>query len=57
MPAATALIVTLVLDGDFCKMAENVLHLGIRSAAAFAAKIVQPGDLVHEEIDDSDDDL
>lgn len=31
----------------------DVLHVGIRSATALAAEIVEPRDPVHEEVDDS----
>ena len=29
VPAAAALVVALVLDGNFAEMAEDVLHLGV----------------------------
>ena len=57
MPAASALVVALVLDGDFSEMAENVLHLGIASASALTAKVIEPFDLVQKIVDNGDDDL
>ncbi len=47
VPAASTLVITLMLDGDFGEMAEDVLHLGITSATALTAKVVEPRDLVH----------
>jgi len=57
VPAVASLVVTLMLDGDFGEMAEDVLHLGVRSATALAAEVVKPRDPVHEEVDNGDDDL
>ena len=57
MPAATTLIVALVLDGNFAEMTDDVLHLGIAAATTLAAEVVEPFDLVHQVIDDGDDDL
>lgn len=57
VPAASTLVVTLVLDGDFAEMADDVLHLGIASATALTAEIVEPFDLVHQVVDNGDDDL
>lgn len=57
VPAAASLVVTLVLDGDFAEMAEDVLHLRIASATALTAEIVEPFDLVHEVVYDGNDDL
>jgi len=57
VPAASTLVVTLVLNGDFAEMAEDVLHLGIASATALTAEIVEPRNLVHQVIDNSYHDL
>lgn len=57
VPAASTLVVPLVLNGDLAEMTKDVLHLGIASATALTAEIVEPCYLVHEEVDDSDDDL
>lgn len=57
VPAATTLVVALVLDGDLAEMTDDVLHLGIAAAAALAAKVIEPFDLVHQIVDDGDDDL
>lgn len=57
MPAAATLIVALVLDGDLAEMTDDVLHLGIAATTALAAEVVQPFDLVHQVVDDGDDDL
>ena len=57
VPAAATLVVALVLDSDLGEMAEDVLHLSIASAAALTAKIVEPFDLVHQVVDDGNDDL
>ena len=57
VPAAAALVVALVLDGDFAEMTKNVLHLGVGSGAALTAEIVEPLDTIHQEVDDGDDDL
>ena len=46
-----------MFDGDFAEMPEDVLHLGIASATALAAEVVEPLNLVHEVVDDSNDDL
>ena len=57
MPAAATLIVALMLDGDLAEMTDDVLHLGIATATALAAEVVEPFDLVHQVVDDGDDDL
>ena len=57
MPAAATLIVALVLDGDLAEMTDDVLHLGIAAATALAAEVIEPFDLVHQVVDDGDDDL
>lgn len=57
MPAATTLIVALVLDGDLAEMTDDVLHLGIAAATALAAEVIEPFDLVHQIVDDGDDNL
>lgn len=57
VPAATTLIVAFVLDGDFAEMTNDVLHLGIAATTALAAEIIEPFDLVHQVIDDGNDDL
>ena len=57
MPTAAALIVALMLDGDFAEMTDDVFHLGITTATALAAEVVEPFDLVHQVVDDGDDDL
>ena len=57
MPPATALVVTLVLDGHLAKMTKDILHLGITAAASLPAEVVEPNDLVHEVVDNSNDNL
>ncbi len=57
MPSAPALVVTLVLDGHLAKMAKDILHLGITAAASLPAEVVEPDDLVHEVVDNSNDNL
>ena len=57
MPAAASFVVTLMLDGDLGKMSQDVFHLGVASATALAAKIVEPSDLVHQVVDNGNDDL
>ena len=57
MPPAPALIVLLVLDGYLAKMTQDVLHLGITAATSLPAEVVKPGDLVHEVVDNSNDNL
>ena len=46
-----------MLDGDFAEMSKDVLHLGITAATALAAEVVEPVDLIHEVVDDSNYDL
>ncbi len=57
VPAASTLVVTLVLNRDFAEMANDVLHLGIASATALAAEVVEPRDLVHQIVNNGNDDL
>ena len=57
VPAAATLIVALVLDGDLTEMTDDVLHLGVAAATALAAKVVKPFNLVHQVVDDGDDNL
>ena len=57
VPAAAALIVTLMLDSDLSEVTKDVLHLGVGSASAFAAKVIEPCNFVHEVVDDGNDDL
>ena len=57
VPPAPALIVLLVLDGHLAKMTKDVLHLGITTAASLPAEVVEPDDLVHEVVDNSNDNL
>ena len=57
MPAAATLIVAFVLNGDLAEMADDILHLGIAAATALAAEVVEPFDLVHQVVDDGDDNL
>ena len=57
VPPAPALVVTLVLDGHLAKMTKDVLHLGIAAAASLTAEVVKPDDLVHEVVDNSNDNL
>lgn len=57
VPAATTLVIALVLDGDLAKMTDDVLHLGIATATALAAEVVEPCNLVHQVVDNSNDDL
>ena len=42
VPAATALIIVLVLDGDFAQVTEDVLHLGVGSRPSLTAEVVKP---------------
>jgi len=42
MPAVLAVVVNFVLDSEFAEVSDDVLHLGIASASALAAKIVEP---------------
>jgi len=44
-----------MLNGQLGQMGNNVLHLGIRVTALGSAKVVEGGDLVHEEIDNRND--
>lgn len=46
-----------MLDSDFVEMAEDVLHLSVATATALAAEVIEPRNLVHQVVDDSDDDL
>ena len=57
MPTATTLVVALMLDRHLAEVTDDVLHLGIAAAAALAAQVIEPGDLVHQVVDDSDDNL
>ncbi len=57
MPPAPALVITLVLDGHLAKMTKDILHLGITAAASLTAEVVEPNDLVHEVVDNSNDNL
>ena len=57
VPPASALVVLLVLDGHLAKMTNDVLHLGITAAASLPAEVVEPDDLVHEVVDNSNDNL
>ncbi len=57
VPAASTLIIALVLDRDFAEMANDVLHLGIASAAALAAQVIEPRDLVHQVVHNGNDNL
>ena len=57
MPAAAALVVALVLDGNFAEMTENVLHLGVGSGTALTAEVVEPFNTVHQEVDNGNDNL
>ena len=57
MPAATTLIVALMLDGDLAEMTDDVLHLGVATATTLATEVIEPCDLVHQVVDDGDDDL
>ena len=47
VPAASTLIVLLMLNGDLAEMTDDVLHLRIAAATALAAEVVEPFDLVH----------
>ncbi len=42
MPAVLAVVVDFVLDSEFAEVSDDVLHLGIASASALAAKVVEP---------------
>ena len=57
VPPAPALVVTLVLDGHLAKMTKDILHLGITAAASLPAEVVKPDDLVHEVVDNSNNNL
>ena len=57
VPTATTLVVALMLDRNLAEVTDDVLHLGIAAATALAAEVVEPGDLVHQIVDDSNDNL
>ena len=46
-----------MLDGHLAKMTKDILHLGITAAASLPAKVVEPNDLVHEVVDNSNNNL
>lgn len=46
-----------MLNGDLGEVTDDVFHLGIAAATALAAEVVQPFDLIHQIINDGDDDL
>jgi len=52
----TSLAVLLVVDGELAKVADNVLHLAVVHVTVLATEIVEPSDLVEEEVDNGDDD-
>ena len=57
VPTATTLVVALMLDRHLAEVTDDVLHLGVAAAAALTAEVVEPGDLVHQVVDDSNDNL
>ena len=57
VPAAATLVIPFVLDGDLGEMSKDVLHLGIAATTALAAEVVEPRNLVHQVVDDGDNDL
>lgn len=57
MPAAASLVIALMFDGDFAEMADDVFHLGIASTTALATEIVEPRNLVHQIVDNGNDNL
>ena len=46
-----------MLNGNFGKMTNDVLHLGVAAATTLTAKVIEPRNLVHEIVDDGNDDL
>ena len=57
VPTATTLVVALMLDRHLAEVTDDVLHLCIAAAAALATEVIEPGDLVHQIVDDSNDNL
>ena len=57
VPPAPALVVTLVLDGHLAKMTKDILHLGITAAASLPAEVVEPDNLVHQVVDNRNNNL
>ena len=57
VPTATTLVVALMLDRHLAEVTDDVLHLGIATAAALAAEVIEPRDLVHQIVEDSNDNL
>lgn len=57
VPAAAALVIPLMLNGNLAEMTKNVLHLGVGSGSGFTAQVVQPCDAVHEVVDNGNHNL
>lgn len=53
---ALAVLVPLVLDGDLGQVHDDVLHLGVGTAALGTAEVVEPRPLVEQVVHDGDDD-
>jgi len=45
-----------MFDGQLGEMSDDVLHLSVRGTSLGATKVVEIADLVHEEVNDGDDD-
>jgi hypothetical protein len=50
--ALSSLIIMLMLNSKFLQMTEDVLQLSIFLPAVLSTEIIQPGDLVENEVDD-----
>ena len=57
VPAAATFVIAFVLDSNFAKMTEDVLHLGIGSGAALTAQVVKPCNFVHQIVNNGNEDL
>ena len=55
-PPIFAVLVLLVLQGQFAQMADDVLHLGVVQTAVLATQVGERGDLVEQEIGDGEED-
>lgn len=53
--SVSAVVIPLVLDGELGKVTKDVLHVGIGSAALGTSEVVQPCDLVHQVVHNSND--
>lgn len=52
----TRIGVHLVLNRDLVQQQQRILHLGVLLLAVLAAQVVQPRDLVEDDVDDGDED-